>query len=108
MSEERSPSAPFIIAEPGSQGAVQINTPPNLNKQEAARYALAAMAYAMFDLVARESVRGQKWARPTMPSGRKRSGTAKSNSMRQRAHKAKTHQLKELVSEPDARQAPSR
>ena len=76
---------PRIDAEPGSLGAVRITTPPSLNPLQAARYSLAAMAYGMFDLVARESIRGAAWARPTVPSGRKRSGVAKSNAARQRA-----------------------
>jgi len=90
---EKSGVAPSIVCEPGSQGSVVITTPANLNPKDASRYALAAMAYGLFDFVARESVRGCSWARPTLPAGRKRSGTAKSNSVRQREFQARKAKL---------------
>ena len=80
---------PAIEAEPGSTGAVHITTPAGASQTQSLQYALAAMAYGLFDLVARESIKGAAWARPTLPAGRKRSGTAKSNAARQRKFQAK-------------------
>ena len=80
---------PSVEAQPGLSGAVRVTTPVGLNEREAARYALAALAYALFDLVARQSIRGAAWARPTLPKGRARSGQAKSNAVRQRAFRAR-------------------
>lgn len=83
---------PGIEAEPGSCGAVRVTTPAGLSELQAARYSLAAMAYGLFDLVARQSVRGAPWVRPGLPKGRRPRGTAKSNMQRQREFQARKRQ----------------
>jgi hypothetical protein len=72
-----------ITAEPGEGAAVQIAMPRSEPRQMA-RLALAAMAYALHDLVAKESIRGQPWATIATPRGRIRTGTALSTRERQR------------------------
>jgi hypothetical protein len=79
----------FIEKEPGDWTPVRIGVPAGLSDRDAARFAVAAMAYGVMDLVARESIRGEPWASPSMPAGRPRSGTAKSASARQRAYRAR-------------------
>jgi hypothetical protein len=77
-----------IEAEAGGWGAVRITVPPKYS-EAAARYALGAMAYALCDVVARESIRGQPWAKPQTPPGRKKTGTALTSLERQRRFQAK-------------------
>lgn len=86
-------AAPAIEAEPGSAGAVRITTPAGITQTQSLQYALAAMAYSLFDLVARESIKGVAWARPDLPVGRKRNGRAKSNAARQRKFQAKRREI---------------
>jgi hypothetical protein len=76
-----------IEAEPGGWGTVRIAVPRRLKPGEAYRHALAALAFGLMDLVARESIRGQRWARPAPPRGRPATGTAWSNAERQRAYR---------------------
>lgn len=76
-----------IEAEPGGWGAVRIAVPRRLKPIEAHRHALAALAFGLMDLVARESIRGQPWARPAPPRGRPATGIARTNAERQRAHR---------------------
>jgi len=83
------PGGPFIEREPGDWGAVRIGVPDGLTARGRTRYAVAAMAYGLMDLVARESVRGAEWARPAAPRGRPRTGCAMSNAQRQRAWRAR-------------------
>lgn len=71
-----------IEAEPGYVGAVRLTLPPG--HPHPARLALAALAYGLFDGVARASIAGQSWARPALPRGRRRTGVALPNSERQR------------------------
>ena len=78
-----------INCEPGDWGVVNIKVPHQLNDLEAARYALIAMAYGLMDGVARESIRGQSWARPSPPTGRPTKGTANNTRERQRKFQAK-------------------
>jgi len=80
-----------IAAEPGDWGAVEITMPASIrSKREQARFALGALAYSLFDGVARASVAGHEWSRASMPRGR-RPGTArpKTNSERQRAFRGR-------------------
>ena len=76
-----------IAAEPGDWGAVEITMPTSVKSgQEQARFALGALAYSLFDGVARASVAGHEWSRAALPRGR-RPGAArpKSNAERQQA-----------------------
>jgi hypothetical protein len=83
------PGQSGIEREPGDWGRVRIGVPAGLSARDEARWAIAAMAYGLVDLVARESIRGQPWARPAAARGRPPSGTAKSNRERQRAYRAR-------------------
>ena len=76
-----------LVAQPGEGGIVRVCVPALLSPTEAARCALAALAYGLMDLVARESIRGAAWADPAAPRGRPVSGTAQSNRERQRAYR---------------------
>jgi hypothetical protein len=82
-------AAGVIEKEPGDWSPVRIGVPAGLSARDAARYAVAAMAYGLMDLVARESIRGQPWARPAPPRGRPATGTAMSNRERQRTYRAR-------------------
>jgi hypothetical protein len=72
-----------ILAEPGDWSPVQISI-PHASRRDAARLALAAMAYALHDLVAKQSIAGATWVRVSPPPGRIASGTALSAAERQR------------------------
>ena len=61
---------PWIRAEPGDWNAVEVGLPPLPNNVARARWALGALAFAVFDGVARASVAGQPWARIAQPRGR--------------------------------------
>lgn len=74
-----------ISAEPGGFGGVHLHVPAGLTPTQAAQYGLAMLAYGLMDPVARESIRGQAWAKPSVPRGRPRTGTALSARERQRA-----------------------
>ncbi len=76
-----------VVAEPGDWGMVEITVPASVqSEQERARLALGALAYSLFDGVARASVAGHEWSRAALPRGRQ-PGTAraKSNAERQKA-----------------------
>ena len=73
--------------EPGDWGAVRVGVPQGLSSQDEARYVVVVMAFSVMDLVARESIRGAAWARPSPPPGRAPTGLAKSNRERQRTHR---------------------
>jgi hypothetical protein len=77
-----------MVAEPGDGAPVQIAVPPG-NGRQRARLALAAMAYGLHDLVARQSIRGEPWTRIALPRGRIPSGTALSARERQRRFRAR-------------------
>ena len=53
------------IREPGDWGVVWLNVPNNLSKIDRSRFALAYLAYGVLDPVARESIKGLVWARPS-------------------------------------------
>ncbi len=73
-----------IVKEPGDWSAVQVGLPGvDINSVAAARGALLVLAYGLMDLVARESIRGVVWARPSAARGRPRTGKAMSNAQRQ-------------------------
>lgn len=72
-----------IWAEPGDWGAVRIEV-PNAPPAEQARMALLAMAYGLHDLVAKQSVAHQPWARLKPPRGRPPTGQALTTAERQR------------------------
>lgn len=76
---------PAVTAEASPRSAVLIRSSGS-TKQERFRYALAALAFALMDLVARESIRSQAWAQPAQPRGRPRGGTALNTRERQRRH----------------------
>jgi hypothetical protein len=80
---------PFIEKEPGDWSVVHIQVPADLSARDVARYATAAMAYALMDIVARASICGERWATPSPPLGRPRSGRAQTNAARQRALRAR-------------------
>lgn len=64
-------STAWVHAEPGDWNAVEIGVPPLKGGDVArARWALGAMAFALFDGVARASIAGQPWARIEHPRGR--------------------------------------
>jgi hypothetical protein len=77
-----------IAAEPGDGAPVRISVPPG-NRRHRARLALAAMAYGLHDLVARQSIRGESWTRIALPRGRIPSGAALSTRERQRRFRAR-------------------
>jgi hypothetical protein len=81
---------PFIEAEPGDYGKVRVGAPEKLDGQSMARYAIGAMAYALMDGVARESIRGAAWARADRRGRPVRvAGSPKSNKERQRTFRAR-------------------
>lgn len=62
--------APFIHAEPGDWGAVVIGVPAKRATPAArAQWALGALAYVLFDGVARASIAGASWAKAERPRG---------------------------------------
>ena len=73
------------------RGTVQVGVPTRWDGTDilAARYALGALAYGLFDLVARESITGQPWARIKRPPGPRRSGTASTSRERQRRYRVR-------------------
>jgi hypothetical protein len=77
-----------IHAEPGDWGGVRIFLPPGTQRKRA-RCALSVLAYALHDLVAKQSIVGAQWAGPEIPRGRQRSGQAKSNAERQKSFRAR-------------------
>jgi hypothetical protein len=81
-----------IEAEPGDWSPVRVVVPTGVAAQRY-RWALGAMAYAVHDPVARESVRAAPWARPAMPRGRPRRGAALSGAQRQRRHREKLRRV---------------
>ncbi len=77
---------PRIIAEPDDFGAVAITVPENMGTpRDQARWALGALAYVLFDGVARASVAGTPWSRASLPVGRQPAAArARTNAERQR------------------------
>lgn len=81
----------WIYAEPGSGGAVEIGVPANQTTVKAqARWALGALAYVLFDGVARASIAKQPWAKIERPRGKQpASYRPKTNAERQLAFRRK-------------------
>lgn len=82
-----------IEKEPGDWTPVRILLPAGLSARDAARYAVAAMAYGLMDLVARQSIRGQPWAKPARARGRPPTGAARTNRERQRAFRRRQQSM---------------
>jgi hypothetical protein len=80
---------PFIVAEPGGFGSVRVGVPKRHNKSpmHAARYALGALAYALFDGVARESIKSAEWSKIEV-LGRPKTARALTSAARQRRYRA--------------------
>jgi len=76
------------MAEPGDWGSIKIVVVSS-SKVKAARLALGALAYAMHDPVAKQSIMEQPWAKLRPPRGRKRLGSALSNAERQKRFREK-------------------
>ncbi len=81
-----------IIAEPGDWSGVRVYSPIT-DRQQLAQLGLAVMAYALHDLVARESIVGAPWARISPPRGRVARGTALSSAERQRRFRARQREF---------------
>lgn len=79
-----------IVAEASPGNRVSISGPSRGGRVSLARYALGALAYTLMDGVARESLRGEDWARPSAPVGRPRTGRARNSRERQRLLRAST------------------
>ncbi len=62
---------PSITSEPSDWGVVRLVAPLGLTPRDRARWSLGAMAYALFDGVARASIANQEWTRVAFPRGRK-------------------------------------
>lgn len=95
--EPVSEDAPMTItAEPGHTGAVHVRLPTrqpqSITPKAVARQLLLAMAYGVFDGVARESVRGIEWSRRLTPRGRPRSVRPQSGAERQRTWRERQRQ----------------
>ena len=84
--QANAPGEESIVCEPGDWQKVLITTPVGVaNDQARARWALGALAFAIFDGVARASIAGQAWARAAMPRGPSTpQRVAMSNAQRQR------------------------
>ena len=62
--------APWIAAEPGDWGVVHVGVPNTRTTGRArAQWALGALAYVLFDGVARASIAGASWAKVERPPG---------------------------------------
>jgi hypothetical protein len=82
--------APWLTVEPGAWGVVHVGIPNARRTVEArAQWALGALAYVLFDGVARASIAGAAWARVEQPRGAKRHGRrAMTSAERQRRFRA--------------------
>ena len=70
MRRADAPGDECIIREPGDWQKVMVVTPVGVAATRAqARWVLGALAYAVFDGVARASIAGQPWARAALPRG---------------------------------------
>ena len=93
---------PWIKAEPGDWGVVEIGVPAKRATPAArAQWALGALAYVLFDGVARASIAGAEWARAEVPKGalpaRQR---PLSNAERQRRSRANRRELETTHNKP--------
>ncbi len=86
-----------MVAEPGDWGKVRVEL-PYTDRLNQARLALAAMAFGMHDIVAKESIRAAAWLRLRPPRGRPRSGCALSLKERQKRFRERRKQkLRQLT-----------
>jgi len=90
-----------ITAEPGSQGSVQV-TIPEKDRAHGNKIALAAMAYAMHDLVAKQSIVNQQWNKLAPKKGRPKTSRPKTNKERQQKLRRK-QQLNQQATHPALR-----
>lgn len=82
---------PWLLAEPGDWGAVEIGVPSLGSTVAKARWALGALAFVLFDGVARATLQGKEWARIERPRGRpSHGGRALTNAERQHRFRSKT------------------
>ena len=81
---------PAILVEAAPFHRVQIGVPHNWTAISAARYVMAALAFALMDVVARQSIAGAVWAKPTAKVGRPKTGRARNNRERQRRLRSRT------------------
>ncbi|MCL1962443.1 MAG: hypothetical protein FWG56_11890 [Desulfovibrionaceae bacterium] len=81
-------AVPWIHAEPGDWNAVEVGAPPLKTDTARARWALGALAFALFDGVARASIAGAAWARIERPRGRL-PGTQRPRSSAERVRRAR-------------------
>jgi hypothetical protein len=90
------PGEESIVCEPGDWQKVLIATPANCAGEVAsARWALGALAYAVFDGVARASIAGQAWARAAVPPGPSPASRAPmSNAQRQQRFRLRGRAMK--------------
>lgn len=72
-----------IEAEPGDWGAVRLTIKKSTKIKEA-QTALLILAYALHDLVAKESIKNLPWSKVPVPRGRIRTGKALTNAERQK------------------------
>lgn len=87
------PGAPSTVTvAPGDWGVVRI-TQPESDRQKAAQFALAIMAYSVHDVVCRQSIAGQPWAKIALPRGRIKKNKAMTNAERQQQFRARQRQL---------------
>lgn len=84
-----------LFAEPGDWGRVRIEVPCR-GQLKQARLALAALAYSMQDLVAKQSVRGEAWLSLKPPRGRPKRGQALTGKERQRKFRQRTRRERVL------------
>lgn len=93
MRQAAAPGDECIICEPGDWQKVMVVTPLGIASPQArARWVLGALAYAVFDGVARASIAGQPWARAALPRGPAMARQAPiSNAERQRRFREKQH-----------------
>ena len=83
-------TAPWLLAEPGDWGAVEIGAPHHANRVRQSRWALGALAYVLFDGIARATVNGKAWARIERPRGRQHEARrVQSNAERQAGFRAR-------------------
>ena len=81
-------SGPYAIVAEASPGNRVTISAPSRRGVSLARYALGALAYTLMDGVARQSVRGEDWTRPSARVGRPRTGRARNSRERQRLLRA--------------------
>ena len=74
-----------------TKGLIRVEVPKRWGGTDAldARYALGALAYSLFNLVARESIKGQEWAKIARSPGPRRSGAALTSRERQQRYRAR-------------------